>query len=652
MFRKLEAGPRSLDGGALYSNERWRSDIDGLRALAVLPVVIFHIGQSFLRGGFVGVDVFFVISGYLISGNILSRMEKGNFRVASFYEHRVRRLFPAYAVVLGVVLLLSCLMDFPPVARETSRVILSALASVTNFYFWATTDYFALPAEQISLLHTWSLSVEEQFYIAFPALIILIGRTKGRWLSAIVMATFAVSLSISAVGVLVKPAATFYLLPTRAWELLLGTLLALRVVPSFDDRRLASAAAIVGIFMIVSSAFFFTPLTPFPGLTALLPCLGAALVIHSGESHATAVSRCLSFAPVRFVGLISYSLYLWHWPILVFHRQDLLPSFGSKLTDRMVVFGLALCCGALSWLLVELPTRNQRLVPKRLLLGSTICIACVLAAGATVVLVTDGLPQRFSPAAAAMSEWLDYDPKSQFREGRCFLSATDSLSAFDAVGCLQNKLDKPTDLLLGDSHAAHLAYGFRRVFGEASVVQLTGVQCPPLIVPQPVMSRACADLIQLARKTVKEDGSIKRVWLSAAWNRSSVGKTNGWNESWLLDLKRTVAAFETSGVEVIILGPSPEYSAPLPKLLAEGLEKGDSLWAQRALAISPFELDSLMAEYARSNGLRYLSLIGEMCHERQCIEYAQPGTPIYFDSSHLLAEGALLIASKLAKHVD
>lgn len=511
--------------------ERWRADIDGLRAIAVVSVVVFHVAQSFLPGGYVGVDIFFVISGYLISRNIVRKLEDGSFKLLTFYEHRIRRIFPAYAAVLLAVLILVPLRDLPPDAHAFGKALLAAVLSVTNIYFWFTTDYFAQPSEVLPVLHTWSLSVEEQFYLLFPSLALLAWWAGRRWFRSGVVAVFALSLAASVYGAFAYPTATFYWLPTRAWELLLGTLLAMGLVPPLRSDLGRNLAAGAGLLLLGMPMLLLTAYTPFSGLAAAPPCLGAALILHAGESGTSRVARLLSTRPFVFVGLISYSLYLWHWPVLALHRVGTLPlPTYSKLVERGLILVLSFVLGTAFWWFIERPTRNRDLFSTRMLLIGSAVIASGLVAAAGTLILTGGLPSRFKPEAAAIARYLNYDQAAQFREGRCFLNLNQSFAAFDRADCLPDNPGRANHVILGDSHAAALASGLREALPDANLLQVTGVACPPLLPQQAPIGTACPDLVDLALEELPKTRSIDTVWLTARWNASRLDALAGWSD--------------------------------------------------------------------------------------------------------------------------
>jgi peptidoglycan/LPS O-acetylase OafA/YrhL len=385
---------------SLIQDFRYRPEIDGLRAIAVSVVVLYHAGLG-APGGFVGVDVFFVISGFLITSLIVKDLEAGTFTLAGFWERRIRRIIPALACVVLATLLAGWFMLLPNDFAELGRSAVYLGLFSANIYFWRSSGYFDGAAEQKPLLHTWSLAVEEQFYLVFPLLLvglfaIPLLRRRGGLLSLFGLGIL-VSLGASAWGVILRPDATFYLLPTRAWELLLGAAVALIPVPASagdgvfagrialtnNFRELLSSAALLGIIL---PSWHYTSDTPFPGIAALPPCLSTALFIWvtgvcSAESRVPLVARALSVRPLVFVGLISYSLYLWHWPLIAFSNYASMkpPSAG----ERWLLVVASVLLAALSWRLVEQPFRTRRLCKSRrsIFAMGGLAMGCILCVG-------------------------------------------------------------------------------------------------------------------------------------------------------------------------------------------------------------------------------------------------------------------------------
>jgi peptidoglycan/LPS O-acetylase OafA/YrhL len=370
----------------------YRSDIDGLRALAVAAVVFYHFGLGF-PGGYVGVDVFFVLSGYLISRQILKDSADGRFTMVGFWERRIRRIFPAMAFMLLGVAVAAWIILYPADYRSFARSLIAQNALVANFYFLKSVGYFSANNE-LPLLHTWSLAVEEQFYLFCPLLLICLVRRCRPPAQLAALATIALaSFFVSAATIRSHPSWTFYMLPSRGWELLLGAIL--NLVPyKVGFRSGAEFGSLLGLGAILAACFGYSDSTPFPGPAALLPCLGTTLVIWANSAQSTFTRSALSFPPLVFVGLISYSLYLWHWPILVFAKylSDAELSLPARLT--LVLGSVALA--TLSWKWVESPVRRREVIRTRpgiFLLYFAFTVAFI-AEGFTIAAM-QGMPSRF-----------------------------------------------------------------------------------------------------------------------------------------------------------------------------------------------------------------------------------------------------------------
>ncbi len=303
---------------------KYRPDVDGLRAVAVLAVLFFHTEFAPFRSGFVGVDIFYVISGYLITSILVRELREGKFSILSFYERRMRRIFPALYTVLLFCIVGGTILFDPKEMTAFGKTLLSTTLFVSNFYFWHSAQplgYFDTTAGPQVLLHTWSLSVEEQFYLFFPVTLFLLYRwTKGR-VNALLIALTVASFGLNIWATQHRPVVAFYWIMPRAWELLAGALLATKAVPLLRNRIVREIAGLVGLGMIVIALGVPIASKSFPGYFVLLPCIGAWLVMYAGEAGPCLVRSVLSFRPLVFIGVISYSLYLWHWPIIVFSRH-------------------------------------------------------------------------------------------------------------------------------------------------------------------------------------------------------------------------------------------------------------------------------------------------------------------------------------------
>lgn len=432
---------------------RYRREIDGLRAVAVVPVILFHAGFESFQGGFVGVDVFFVISGYLITSIIAAEVERDDFSIARFYERRARRILPALYLVMAVCVPLAWMWLLPRDMEDFSQSLVAVSVFLSNVLFWSETGYFATASELKPLLHTWSLAVEEQFYVLFPLLLAFLWRFGKTRVSIVLTVTMAISLAAAQAWSTTNPAAAFFLLPTRAWELAMGALLALAVPrqPMFKQKTAAEILSCAGLLLIAWSIATLDKDTPFPGIHALPSTVGTALIIAFGWPG-TAMGRMLGSRLLVAIGLISYSAYLWHQPLFAFARHRSI----TEPTDAVLLAlsALALALAALSWRFVERPFRKNEAFSRRqiFLLGALGSVAFSVLGLAGYF--TEGHVQRFS--AIPYAEITGFP---ELGSGYCFYSVDSRPRLSVGQSGLQCTLGNPgadkKAVLFGDSFGGH-----------------------------------------------------------------------------------------------------------------------------------------------------------------------------------------------------
>ena len=501
----------------LKTSSDYRADIDGLRGIAVLCVVLFHAGVAGFDGGFVGVDIFFVISGYLICSIIQREINEQRFSYAKFYARRARRILPALFAVLLACFVTAILVMTSGEMQDFSKSALANIAAVSNIYFWKSANYFSSASELKPLMMTWSLSVEEQFYLFFPPVLLLIRRYKWHTGAALAGLT-AISLLASVWMTSRNPSTAFFLLPSRAWELGVGALLAHygnraelsgRAVPA----RVREALGAGGLLAVVYSITCYDETTVFPGIAAALPVFGAAMLI---AAHGSLANRLiLANRALVFIGLVSYSWYLWHWPMLSFARlaADRPIGVGTALTVVALSFLLAIA----SWRFVERPFRTGKADDVRTLWRYGAATAAMLAVGVGLA-AGQGWPQRL-PAGFATIEQNAGIP------GHPCLAGYGQSAPDRSPGCA-TKGDHGSLALVGDSHAAAMAAGLRAVAVRHGIgfTQLTKASCPPLkgvtrlMASQPAHVRECAGFNQTALASVRDDPAIKIVVLAGYWS--------------------------------------------------------------------------------------------------------------------------------------
>jgi peptidoglycan/LPS O-acetylase OafA/YrhL len=619
----------------------YRRDIDGLRALAVIPVVIYHMGYRWLSGGFVGVDIFFVISGYLISSIILGEVAAGNFSLARFYVRRIRRIVPALVVMIAGVFLLGYLALFPGEYKALADSALAATLSVSNIYFLHNTGYFTVHAGNEPLIHTWSLAVEEQFYVVFPLVVMLVHRFARRILTHTILLLGLASFAWSAYGVYADPEATFYLAHSRAWELLLGTIIAIQPMTLAVPSLIRNVMALAGLAMIAIAVTCFDGQMPFPGVNALLPCVGAALIIAAGQSGTTLVGELLSLRPVVFIGLISYSLYLWHWPMIFFQYTDSLSSGaflpGSARLGLRPTAGLyGLVLSVLSWKFIEQPFRRARRgTPNTHVFAGGLLGLGATAALALLVMTTNGLPARFTPDAQRYAAYLD-SGEAHLRGGQCFILDPYKFKDFDQQTCLTPVSGKQNDLLIGDSHAAHLWYGLSTELpSDIHVLQATGAGCPPQPDHRDDVWQQCNLLMHFVFDTYLPTHHIDRLLLQARWNAKD-----------LPGLEATLAWAKRHAIPVTLFGPMLEYDIALPRIYAISAQTGKPAEPDKKL-VNNRGLDKIMRSMAATHGVDYVSFWDALCDRDDCRAFSTHNPPLEFDSNHLTKEGSQLVIQKL-----
>ncbi len=631
---------------------KYRPDIDGLRAVAVLAVLAYHAGIAVVisSGGYVGVDVFFVISGYLISSIVFSEIASSRFSIMGFYQRRIRRIFPALFCMLIVYSVIATIDFLPADLVGFAKSLLAATTSTSNFYFWLHSSYFDSPLSN-PLVHTWSLAVEEQFYIFFPLFLAVVRKCFPERLRTAVVVLFFASLIASAIMVPLSRNTAFYMPYTRAWELLLGTMLSLGMFPRLKSGWKRNLTTLSGASMIGGSIVFYTVNTPFPGLAALPPCIGSALIIGAGESGSSLVSSVLSWRPVVFVGLISYSLYLWHWPVILLQQMGVLLSMNTTLPARYAALIaprhysrgvdvlLSFVVAVISWRFVERPFRagSLRLSGRPLFaLAGAVMMICTVFSCWTIY--ASGFAGRFSYRAEAVASYLDPTVgREDRRRGVCFIADEKSLKEFNFNLCLHYSDGEKNYLLLGDSHAASLWKGVATDLPNDNVMQANASDCRPFV--HPVGTPACKEMMNYIFQTYLPSHPVQGLLLEARWAPGDAGK-----------ISETVDWAREHGVPVSLIGPVQEYDTPLPRLLAYSIYWNQPDFPTQHRTSLSKDLDSQFATLAANTWkVPYLSLYKATCNTGVCIEYADADNkvPLMYDGDHLSPLGSVLLVSRL-----
>ena len=644
----------------------FRPDIIGLRALAVLSVLGYHAGFGWTSGGFAGVDIFFVISGFLISRIILSERAAGSFSLAGFYGKRVKRILPALLLVLFAGWIMGWFLLDPLQFRlYGGHMEASSYFSVNLWLFrqsGAPGAYFNPDARYVTLLHLWSLSIEEQFYLIWPALLLVLFRAK-RFIAPAIGAIFLASLVFCIVLTHSAPTAAFYFLSTRAWELALGALLAWREVfarPKPASPLAAEARAGLGVLLMLTAICFFTGRTPWPGSMALVPTLGCALVISAPGARIGRI--LLGHRVAQFFGLISYPLYLWHWPLLsVSHAY-----YGDRLPVALTaaLLGLAVLLAFLTWKFVERPVaaaykRHPLRVVGPLLAG--LALAGLLGA---ITRETHGFQQRFP---ANVAEVFGYrtegngNPQGKVRCGEGRITGIGTLAEERAIarsfwegrGCLKiDNPDKPTILLVGDSHAMHFLAGLESVYADrANIVMLPVGGCAPLVAQtdwregiagttrcQAFNEETIRDIVELKPAAVVVSSYFTQFYTSDI--RPFPG--------FLKDFDANIEAIRKASVHtpIFIMGEVPTWTLGIPNLLGKELNSEKHLREFSSDHLNPESLqtDALFSAHRWGENVTYISQAKALCNDQGCRRIVGPRLPediIAMDYGHYTEAGSI-----------
>ena len=604
-----------------------RPDLDALRGIATLAVVGYHAELGAMRGGFVGVDVFFVLSGFLVVTS-LARAPLPPRWVASFYARRARRILPALLILLAILSAAALLLLPPSELVRFGQSLAAACGGVANIVLWRQSGYFAVTAQAQPLLHLWSLAIEEQLYLVVPLLLLV---RDHRWRRRACMVALVLSLVAAEVGLQRLEGAIFYLGPFRAWELLLGAALALTTLPSVRGAR-AELIAVGGVAALLAPIALYDATTEFPGVSALVPCVGAAMLIWCGP-HA-ALLRALAATPLRLVGKISYSLYLWHWPLIVFWRLAQGPDC-SLVVPVVASFPVAI----VSWWLVEERLREHS---RAMVLAAG---SAVLAAVGAAFILTDGLPARVSPAVRLLDA--GHDDASPVR-ATCH--GDDGTPIPWQRACVHGATGAPPDVVVwGDSFAAEVAVavGDQLATTGRALRGLSHSSCPPVLGADELIRAACAAHNRDVLASITADPGSATVILVA--HHRHYGLEVG-SSAYVEGLRATLRALRTSGRHVILVGAVPTPGFDVPTRLAHDALRQTARRdpsSEPTFSLERTALHQGLAEVARAEGATLIDPADALCANGAC-RLLDGGRPLYFDDKHLSLTGARVVAPHLA----
>lgn len=637
----------------------YRKEIDGLRALAVIPVMFFHAGFQAFSGGFVGVDVFFVISGYLITSIILAEKQAGTFTLLNFYERRARRILPALFVVLFACLPFAWLW-LPPVDMKSFAQSLMAVSGfASNVLFWQTSGYFETSAELKPLLHTWSLAVEEQYYLFFPVFLMLAWRLGKRWILTLLATLAVASLAAAQWGSVAQPAAAFYLLPTRGWELAIGAFSAFYLFDgdsSNINKSFSQVGSVAGLFLIIYAIFVFDRQTPFPSLYTLAPVIGTALIILFAN-HQTSVGKLLGHRLFVGVGLISYSAYLWHQPLLAFSKQSGFDEPSKLLLAALVAVAVVLAY--LSWKYVEIPFRNkQRFSRKQIFVYGAIGSAFFVVFGLAGHMSSGFLKLKTTVAQRAVLASAASSPKRD----DCHTGGADYRKAKDACEYQKGTLSWAT---FGDSHTVELAYALaeRLKASDARLKHFSFSACIPTYGRVLDSSNYCASWTKESVENIGNDKNIQNVVVSYRINWDLFGEPaniypglpNEVSESeraqrWTSYVE-VLRYFVSKGKNVFLVLQAPELPMPIYRLLFRVANSEDEVigvkrpwWNERNKYV-------MMRLSEIPHQVKIIDPTNIFCDSIRCLA-AKNGVAYYFDDDHMSVAGARLVVDEIVKQAS
>lgn len=604
---------------------KYRPEIDGLRALAVVPVILFHAGFELFSGGFVGVDVFFVISGYLITTLLIEEIENDQFSIINFYERRARRILPALFFVMFVCVPFAWMWMMPSQMQDFTESLMAVSLFASNFLFWQQSGYFATAAEEIPLLHTWSLAVEEQYYLLFPVFLLLawrFGKNKVFWL--IVVLT-VISFSLSQWGWRKDLNANFYLAPARVWELFAGSLASFVVQKRGVQEN--NGLSMLGVVAILSAIFVYDETTPFPGAYALVPVVGAVLfVLYAGKE--TLAAKLLSTKAFVGVGLISYSAYLWHQPLFAFARIKLIGEPSLQIMTVLTAASLILAVGSYKY--VEKPIRRRSFLSQRIIFAASLVGILGFVAIGLAGYKSKGFVERFSLHAKGDVGHLAYHEYIDNRYHDCEPEsiAKNALTWEGSLRCKQSKKGESDWILLGDSHAEHLFLGLAERNKEVNIVFY-------ILNARPYVSGSTFKNIfdEISRAKNK-----KKIFLTMHYLVRNLSDFEG-------RFGETILFLQKLGHEVILVGDIPRYS-----INPEACKYRDSRTSASDSCSMPMsEFNKQLSVYeptllrlsAKFN-IPYISLHDPLCSGESC-SMSSGDIVLYRDNNHLNIPGSILV---------
>lgn len=621
---------------------KYKNQIDGLRALAVISVIFFHADVVGFSGGYVGVDIFFVISGYLITSLILQQLREQTFSLAAFWERRARRILPALFFVIFCCLPVAWIFLLPYDMQRFSGGLITIPFFLQNFYFWRNNTYFEPSTDFSPLVHTWSLAVEEQYYLLFPFFLLLTQRYKKTTLLCLVLFIALIELLMLQWIFVEKLSFKFFMLPTRGWEILIGAAVACYAVDLNNQNKLSLRSAELfstsGLLLILYSIIFFDKNTVFPGWATLVPTVGTALILLCVEGR-TSVAKLFELKPLMAIGLVSYGAYLWHQPLLAFSRHISTEEPSSFVTSLLALASLGF--GWFSYKFVEQPFRKQGLISKKALVLFVLCSSVGLVIFGVSGVLTKGFESRFTAQQKDLWSYTNYDVQTLWRVGQCFLQPEQSYRSFgkDCVGGGQ----VARTMVWGDSNAAAIYPGLKRQFEH--VAQYSASGCPPVLSINQSWRPFCKDINQHVFEQVKTLRP-ERLVLFANWILyKDIDLTS--------ELAATVDAIkkESPNTAVEVIGGVPQWYPSLPVYMLKRnlyIDQVNTI-SNKGLSVI-IELDRSLSMMSSLRKVRFHSAIDALCLGQECqvtTQFQEKQVLTTWDYEHLTEGGSVNLAQKL-----
>ena len=613
-----------------------RSDIQGLRGIAVISVVLFHAWSSLLPGGFVGVDIFFVISGFVITKTILKDFDSGKFTVGEFYRRRILRIFPALYVMILAVTCISLTILSPKNFVELEKTSLTTIFYISNIYFLKISGYFDGASTLKPLLHTWSLSVEEQFYFVYPIILFFINKKYPKLLLWFLLTLAVLSLTLSELMIQKDPSAAFYLAQSRAFELLLGAIVACPLLSPINEK-LRNLVSLIGLIMIASALILLNDKISFPGIVALLPCFGTAFIIYSGNCGQTFAGHVMSLRPLVFFGGISYSLYLWHWPALVLARHFI----GGELNNFSIVIVLVISVfvAFVSFKYIEQPIlhNNFKNAP---FLRIGVAIMVLFSLLALPGIITKGYPIRFSSDSHKI-----FSASDDFNHRRTVCHG-DGLNPIPYENnCIFGAVDNTPDVAVwGDSHGAELvvSVGERLLREGRAVLQITTSACPPSLKYELSTRPYCEEHNDQTVEHLVLNKRIKTIILTANFIAYKDYKFSTMTSGFI----KAVFKLRDAGKRVIIVAPIPVFDFDPPDVLGARNEYGQSLF-EIGLSTQIYHEQNIqvfkMLDSIQIDDQDIVFPESVLCDSILCRPYNKEKGVLYFNKDHLSLTGTRLL---------